>query len=239
MTSPHDNLPTCWKNLQQCIDSGVNRILLYGPPGTGKTYFGLKYGNVSAGAHRLICTEDMTNFDVTGGFMPGSDGFQWLYGAGIKAWEGDGVNGGRLVVDEIDKAGGDVFATLLSILDSEDSAEWKHPETGRIHRPRPGFSAVMTTNIEDMDELPVALVDRFPVQIRINEPHPDALAMLSHDLRSIARNLADAGPRRVSLRAFMTFDQLRKTIGTDESAKIIFKDRAESILDAMKVEAVS
>ena len=107
MTSSHDNLPTCWKNLQQCIDSGVNRILLYGPPGTGKTYFGLKYGNVSAGAHRLICTEDMTNFDVTGGFMPGSDGFQWLYGAGIKAWEGDGVNGGRLVVDEIDKAGGD------------------------------------------------------------------------------------------------------------------------------------
>jgi MoxR-like ATPase len=233
------NLPTCWKQLQQCIDSGVNRILLYGPPGTGKTYSGLKYGNVSAGAHRLICTEDMTSFDVTGGFMPGSDGFQWLYGAGIKAWEGNGINGGRLVVDEIDKAGGDVFATLLSILDSEDSAEWQHPETGRIHRPRPGFSAVMTTNIEDMDELPVALVDRFPVQIRINEPHPDALELLSLDLRSVARNLADAGPRRVSLRAFMTFDQLRKSIGTEESAQIIFKDRAESILDAMKVEKVS
>lgn len=171
--------------------------------------------------------------------MPGSDGFQWLYGAGIKAWEGNGINGGRLVVDEIDKAGGDVFATLLSILDSEDSAEWQHPETGRIHRPRPGFSAVMTTNIEDMDELPVALVDRFPVQIRINEPHPDALELLSLDLRSVARNLADAGPRRVSLRAFMTFDQLRKSIGTEESAQIIFKDRAESILDAMKVEKVS
>ena len=233
------NLPTCWKHFQQCIDSGVDRILLYGPPGTGKTYGGLTMGNVSAGAFRLICTEDMTNFDVTGGFMPKAGDFQWLFGAGIKAWNGDGLNGGRLVVDEIDKAGGDVFATLLAILDTPDSAEWEHPETGQKFRPRPGFSAVMTTNIEEMDELPTALVDRFPVQIRINEPHPGALECLSHDLRSIARNLADAGDRRVSIRAFMTFDQLRKTIGTDEAAKIIFKNRAESILDAMKIEAVS
>lgn len=234
-----DNLPTCWKNFEQCLEAGIDRILLYGPPGTGKTYAGLTMGNVSAGAFRLICTEDMTNFDVTGGFMPKSGDFQWLYGAGIKAWNGDGMTGGRLVVDEIDKAGGDVFATLLAILDSPESAEWAHPETGQVFRPRPGFSAVMTTNVEHMDELPTALVDRFPVQIRINEPHPKALECLSNDLQSIARNLADAGERRMSIRAFMAFDQLRKSLGAEESAKIIFKDRAESIIDAMSIEAVS
>lgn len=239
-TETTTTLPTCWKHFHQAMDAGVNRILLYGVPGTGKTYAGLRYGNVSAGSHRLICTEDMTNLDVTGGFLPSADGsFKWMYGAGLKAWQGDGMTGGRLVVDEIDKAGGDVFATLLSILDSEESAEWAHPETGQVFRPKPGFSAVMTTNIEDMEDLPSALVDRFPVQIRINEPHPDALEQLSYDLRNIARSLCDAGERRISLRAFMTFDQLRKTIGTEDASKIIFKNRAESILDAMKIEAVS
>lgn len=234
------SIPQCWQDFTNVIDAGVNRVLLYGPPGTGKTYAGLKYGNVSAGAFRLVCTEDMTNLDVTGGFLPSSDGsFQWMYGAGIKAWQGDGLTGGRLVVDEIDKAGGDVFATLLAILDSEESAEWAHPETGQKFKPRPGFSAVMTTNIEEMEELPEALVDRFPVQIRINEPHPDALEMLSYDIRGIARNLADAGDRRVSLRAFMTFDQLRKTIGTEEGARLVFKHQAQSILDAMKIESVA
>lgn len=234
------NLPECWKQFQQCIDAGMNRIILYGPPGTGKTFAGLTMGNVSSGAWRLICTDDMTNLDVTGGFLPASDGsFQWMTGAGLKAWRGDGVTGGRLVVDEIDKAGGDVEATLLSILDSEASAEWTHPETDQIHRPKPGFSAVMTTNIEEMEDLPPALVDRFPVQIRINEPHPEALELLAYDLRHVARQLADAGPRRVSLRAFMAFDQLRKTVGTPDAAKIIFKDRAEGILDAMKIESIA
>jgi MoxR-like ATPase len=213
-------------------------MILFGPPGTGKTFAGLNYGNVSAGAFRLVCTEDMTNLDVTGGFMPADGGFQWLDGSALKAWNGDGLNGGRLVVDEIDKAGGDVFATLLSMLDSEESAEWEHPVTGRTHKPKPGFSAIMTTNVEEMQDLPQALIDRFPVQIRIDAPHPDALANLSRDLHNIAMNLADAGDRRVSLRAFFAFDQLRKTIGAEEGAKIIFHERAESILDAMKIDAV-
>jgi MoxR-like ATPase len=231
--------PECWSTFQKVIDAGVDRVILYGPPGTGKTYAGLHYGNVNAGAFRLVCTEDMTNMDVTGGFMPSDNGFQWLTGSALKAWEGDGLTGGRLVVDEIDKAGGDVFATLLSMLDSEDSAEWEHPVTGRTHKPKTGFSAVMTTNIEDMNDLPPALLDRFPVQIRIDRPHPDALARLSRDLWSVANNLADGGDRRVSLRAFFAFDNLRKSLGTDEAAKVIFHHRAESILDAMKVDAVS
>ena len=232
-------LPECWQTLSDAFDAGIDRIVLYGVPGTGKTFAGLTMGDTSAGAFRLVCTEDMTNGDVTGSFMPNSDGsFSWVAGAGLKAWEGDGVRGGRLIVDEIDKAGGDVAGQLLAMLDGEDSASWEHPETRRVHRPRQGFSAVMTTNIENMEELPPALLDRFPVRIRIDQPHPNAIERLSYDLRGIAVQLADAGERRVSLRTLMAFDKIRKVHGEERSAQIIFGRRAEDILDAMKVERV-
>ena len=232
--------PTCWKHFHNAISAGCDRIILYGPPGTGKTYAGLRYGNIEGGAHRLICTEDMTNLDVTGGFLPSSDGsFKWHVGAGIKAWEGNGLTGGRLVVDEVDKAGGDVFATLLAILDSVESAEWTNPESGETHRPKPGFSSIITTNVENMSDLEPALLDRFPVRIRINEPHPHALATLPHDLQDIARSTADGGERRISLRSWATFDQLRKSIGSDEALDLLFGENATAIRDAIMVNSVS
>lgn len=232
------NLPECWQEVEDCLNAGIDRIILFGPSGIGKTFAGLTMGNIQGGAYRLVCTEDMTNMDVTGAFMPDGNGkFSWVAGAALEAWEGNGVVGGRLVADEIDKASGDVSSTLLAMLDSPESASWKHPETGRIHRPREGFSVIMTTNVENMAELPTALSDRFPVRIRINAPHPDALKRLSFDLRDYAVRMADAGNRRVSLRAFMAFDQLRKTLGADRAAKIIFRDRAESVLDAIAIDA--
>jgi len=232
-------LPDCWQEFEDCLNAGIDRIILFGPSGIGKTYAGLHMGNVVGGAFRLVCTEDMTNMDVTGAFMPdGSNKFSWVNGSALKAWEGNGIIGGRLVVDEVDKASGDVSATLLAMLDSPESASWEHPENGRIHRPRQGFSAIMTTNVENMEELPTALSDRFPVRIRINAPHPSALERLSPDLREYAVRMADAGNRRVSLRAFMAFDQLRKTLGVQKAANIIFRSRAESVLDALAINEV-
>ena len=232
-------LPQCWQDVQDCLNAGIDRIILFGPAGTGKTYAGLHFGDVQAGAHRLVCTEGMTSMDVTGAFMPDGNGkFSWVAGSALKAWEGNGITGGRLIVDEIDKASGDVFATLLAMLDSPESASWEHPESGRVVRPRDGFSAIMTTNIENMEELPTALADRFPIRIRINEPHPDALLALSPDLRNYAVRMADAGERRISLRAFLAFDKLRKSLGDERSASITFGVRAESILDAIAVDKV-
>jgi MoxR-like ATPase len=233
-------LPACWQKVHNALRSGIDRIILFGPAGTGKTYAGLTLGDTRGGAFRLACTEDMTNAEVSGSFMPDAKGgFSWVSGSALKAWNGDGTTGGRLVVDEIDKAGGDVFATLLNFLDSPESASWEHPETGRIYSPRSGFSAVMTTNIENMNELPMALADRFPVRIRINEPHPNALERLSADLRGMAVRMADAGKQRISLRAFYAFDKLRSTLTIEESAEIVFGERATAILEAMKVESLS
>lgn len=235
------NLPQCWKDVQSVLDAGIDRLILFGPPGTGKTYAGLTLGDVSAGAHRLICNEDMTAADVTGFLRPSADNsWKWQDGAVIKAWQGDGISGGRVVADEIDRATGDVLSLLLAMFDTPDSASWEHPETGRIIRPRDGFSVFMTTNIEDMRELPVALKDRFPVAIRINQPHPNALLGLSEDLREVASASADADKeRRFSIRTFQAFDKLRKTMSLEDSARLVFGKHYKSIMDAIAVNGVS
>lgn len=234
--------PACWQDVADALSCGIDRLILFGPPGTGKTYAGLTLGDVAAGSHRLICNEDMTAGDVTGHFKPSADGaWRWQYGSVIKAWQGDGVRGGRVVADEIDKASGDVLSLLLAMFDTVESASWEDPENGRIVRPRPGFSVVMTTNVEDMRELPTALRDRFPVAIRIDRPHPGALMELSEDLRGAASASADADPsRRFSVRTFQAFDKLRKNgMDSERAAKMVFGRRAGDILDAIKINGVA
>ena len=142
----HD-LPSCWKDVRDALAAGIDRLILFGPPGTGKTFAGLTVGDISGGAFRLICNEDMTAADVTGHFMPTADGtWKWLDGAVLKAWQGNGQTGGRIVADEIDRASGDVLSLLLNMFDSPESASWQHPDTGHVFKPAKNFSVVMTTS---------------------------------------------------------------------------------------------
>jgi len=237
----HD-LPSCWRDVHDALEAGLDRLVLFGPPGTGKTFAGLNMGDTTGGAYRLICNEDMTAADVTGHFMPAADGtWKWLDGSVLKAWKGDGTRGGRIVADEIDRASGDVMSLLLNMFDNPESASWQHPETGVVHQPRPGFSVVMTTNIEEMRDLPVALRDRFPVAIRIDRPHPGALEKLSPNLRAPAIAAVDADKaRRFSVRAFMAFDRLCQAgFELDRAAFIVFGNHARDILDAIRVDKVA
>jgi len=223
--------PQCFQDLADVLAAGIDRVILYGPPGTGKTFSGLTAGNVANGAERLICTEDMTNADVSGAFMPNEQGgFQFLPGAALRAW----MNGSRLVIDEIDKAGGDVFATLLAFTDTNESASFTRPDNGEVVRPQPGFSVVMTSNIEHPDELPIALRDRFPVAIKIDAPHPAALMSLPEELRMLAATIVASKPgERASLRAFYAFNQLRTTVGGERAATMVFGHLAPAIIQAV------
>ncbi len=234
-------MPQCWQDLYDVLNAGVERVILYGPPGTGKTFAGLNVGNVSAGSYRMACTEDMTEADIRGMWMPNGGGtWNWHLGAAMKAWEGDGLTGGRLVVDEVDRASGDAESIMLAVTDTVESSVWEHPETGRKIRPLSGYSVVMTTNIEDMRDLPTALKDRFPVAIRINTPHPDALAVLPEDLRAAAAASADADPgRRFSIRTFQSFAKLRQSIEMERAANMVFGPVAADILDAIKINMVA
>lgn len=242
MTTSTTNLalPECWQEVQDAMASGIDRLILFGPSGSGKTMAGLTMGDVTAGAFRVVCNEDMTAADITGHYKPAGDSWEWNDGAVISAWKGNGTHGGRVVADEINLASGDVLSLLLAMFDSPESASWTHPGTKQKFTPNEGFSVVMTTNIEDMRELPTALKDRFPVAIRINRPHPDALLRLPEDLRSAADASIDADfERRFSIRAFLAFDQLRKNIGAERAAKMVFGRHSTAILDAILVNEVA
>ncbi len=228
----------CWRDLADVMAAGIRRVLLYGPPGTGKTFAALKLG-VNAGiSERLVCTEDLTTGEITGTWMPSGAGrWEWREGPAIRAWNANAGRGGRLVVDEVDRASGDALSTLLAITDSAESARWRNPETGQWVKPGPDFSVVMTTNLEALEDIPIALRDRFPVAIRIDRPHPRAVASLSEDLRNAALNgsVGDA-ERRVSLRVFYAFDQLRGALGAERAARVVFGETtARAILDALAI----
>jgi MoxR-like ATPase len=243
MTTPTTTnlpVPECWQDFDDALRAGIDRIILFGPSGSGKSYGGLTMGDITAGSYRLTCNEDMTSADVTGHFMMNGTAWEWNEGAVLRAWKGNGHRGGRLVADEINTASGDVLSLLLAMFDSPESASWTHPATKQTFTPAEGFSVVMTTNVEDMRELPTALRDRFPVAIRINRPHPNALLRLSADLREAAASSIDAdGDRRYSLRAFLAFDKLRPQLGTERAATMVFGRNSTAILDAIRINEVA
>lgn len=228
----------CWQTFEVAL-STLDRVLLYGAPGVGKTHTALTHEVGDGGSFRLICTPDMTTFDIAGGFMPSRDGgFDYIEGAALKAWRGNGVVGGRLVVDEIDRAGGDALSQLLAFLDSEQSASFIHPVTGEMVRPLPGFSVVLTTNLENPDDLDPALRDRFPVAVRIDEAHPGALAQLPENLRPLAESLIGT-QARMSIRSIHAFAQLRLAVSDEAAANMVFGESvAQSVLDAIAINSV-
>ena len=51
-TTETQKLPECWQALEDCLNNGIDRVILYGASGIGKTYGGLTIGDVSSGAFR-------------------------------------------------------------------------------------------------------------------------------------------------------------------------------------------
>jgi hypothetical protein len=227
-------VPTCWQITEGAMHSGVGRVILSGKPGIGKSYAALNFG-LSDGEEvdRIVCHEEMTVASIEGMFMPNEQGtYTYHDGPATRAWR----NGRRLLIDEVNRASGDVLSLLLAYTDTDASAKHILP-TGERITPQPGFNVVMTTNLTDLTQLDEALYDRFPVKIEINEPHPSALLTLPEHLRTIARELVGGEDgRRVSLRGFLAYVQLTSVFDVAKAAEIAFgKGIAESIQDTLLI----
>src|SRR5439155_5194803 len=103
--------------------------------------------------------------------------------------------------------------------------------------PAAGFHVVATTNAEPAD-LPEALRDRFPLAISIEAPHPRAIESLGPDLRRAAEVTAGLEPeRRISIRGWRAFDQLRERCSDEQAAALVFGARAADVIDAPRIGA--
>lgn len=223
-------MPQCWQDLGDIIAAGIDRALLYGPPGTGKTYAGLTMKPADQPAYRLICTDEMSTAEISGLWQPNGDRFTYKEGLAVQAWR----TGGRLVIDEINRANGDIMSLLLAFTDTVASSSWQNPETGETVTPATGYSVVLTMNGEP-DDLEPALLDRFTARVKITEPHPDALATLPEYLRGPARILSTTDHNRQSLRAFQTLEQIAAIHGLDRALALIMPAHRDAFRDALTV----
>jgi MoxR-like ATPase len=221
-----------WDLINKVIPNS-RTVLLYGPPGTGKSFAAHNADLAGRQLFSVTMTPETPSAELRGHYIPMGSQFVWQDGPAIKAWR----FGGRLVINEIDHAGGDSHSFLLACLDSPETACLTLP-TGELVRPHASFSCVATMN-GSPDDLPSALRDRFPVCIAVDAVHPSAVKSLPHDLRNAALGSALAeNDRRVSIRAWQCFASLRASIGDAAAAQAIFASRAKDVLDSLKLAGV-
>jgi len=207
-------------------------VIMVGPPGTGKSWSAKTLGMTRGSKPVAVyLTEDSARFELVGYDRQVGGDFVLQDGPAPIAW----IFGRRLVIDEIDKCPPAVMSLLLAVLDDPKLANLILPD-GREITPKKGFHAVCTSNVESLDELPEALLDRISVRLYVDKPHPNAYLRLPEDIRDIARLSGSAeGVRRTSLRDWIAVDKLRTKIGDETLAfKSIFGDEASGILTSLE-----
>jgi MoxR-like ATPase len=229
---------TCW-DIVSAVLSQSNRTLLHGPPGTGKTHAACRLGlNNGQRVFTITLTEETPAAEMRGHYILRSGKYHWQDGPAVAAWR----CGGRLVVNEIQRGGPDVHALLLAITDDLSIAEMDLPSGEKV-KPQSTFTCVATMNGDPKELLDPALQDRFPVSIHIDKVHPDAVKQLPEDVQQAATRTAliECDERRISVRAWYAFAQLRLKLSESYSkeeaqklaAEAVFSTRAQDALDAL------
>lgn len=181
--------------------------------------------------YAITITPEMPAAELRGHYVPADGKFIWRDGPAISAWR----NGGRLVINEIDHATGDVLSFLHNLLDDPESARMTLP-TGETVRPKEGFQVIATMNGVPAD-LPEAMRSRFPVTIEITNPNPDAIAALPEDLRNLALG-STVNPDeklRINIRSWFEYARLRVKMTEEKAAKAVFGSRADEVLKSVKL----
>jgi MoxR-like ATPase len=218
-----------WKLFAEVANAvPLSRILLYGKPGTGKTMNAVR--TADRGYYTVTLTEESSVSELLGFYMPRGNEFIFSDGVAIKAWR----EGKLLVINEIDKAAGSVQTLLHAILDDPEMAGLTLP-TDETVRPATGFRAIATMN-GDIDSLPIALADRFELKLKIDEPHPNALASLPPDLRALAKNAYSTGGVDVGItfREIVAYSKLRAIVSPAD-ALVVFGDRSAQVGAALAI----
>jgi MoxR-like ATPase len=211
-------------------------VLLYGPYGTGKTYAAATCGvENDRPALVLNMTEDTGAAEIRGHYGVKGGDFTFLEGPMLMGW----LQGVRVVVNEIEKCGPDALAAMLGFADDPKVACMTLPD-GTTVRPLEGFHLVATSNAPP-EALDPALRDRFPIAIRVDRVHPDALAALPVRFRDAAANsgLLEDPERRVSIRAWNCLAHLWPRLGLELAAAAVFGDRAADVLAALKIAGLN
>jgi MoxR-like ATPase len=231
---------TCW-DVVSAILSHTSRALLYGPPGTGKTHAATRLGlHNDQRVFSVTLTEETPAAELRGHYILKEGKYVWHDGPAVAAWR----CGGRLVVNEIQRGSADVHALLLAITDDPEIAVIDLPSGEKV-TPQSGFACVATMNGEPQEQLDPALLDRFCVSVQIDKVHPDAIKQLPEDIQQAAERTAliDNNERRISVRAWYAFAQLRQRLlqKHDKSeaqmlaATAVFHHRAQDALDALTI----
>jgi MoxR-like ATPase len=213
-----------WSEIEKIVQVAKSNVILLGGPSLGKSYVAQNLGGYAITIHEGTAADE-----IRGHFVPQEGGFAWHDGIGMKGWR-EGV---PLVVNEIDKGSDEVKSILHVIADNPETAKITLP-TNETLRPKAGFRIIATMN-GNLDDLPDALRSRFPIRLLVDEPHPNAVRKLPEDLRDAAFRTATARDvdRRILLRTWYAYAELRDLIGGELALKAVFGERYEEVYDAL------
>lgn len=225
--------------LKAPVNPGTYRMCLSGKPGIGKTVTPIKTLRADGTlVYVLTVTEESDVAELRGSWQLKGNEFVWVDGPLTRAWRESATQRVAVLINEIDKMNGAVAAFLHVYLDDHTpgiGAAELHLPTGEILRPTPWNIRYIATMNGAFADLPDPIQSRFPVNIEVNNVHPDALQTLSPDLRDLARNMTETanGARQTSIREFHAFDALRQIIPAEDAAQAIFGKSATQVLDTL------
>lgn len=220
-----------WRRARALVRIAPGPVLLHGRPGTGKTRLACSNAGERTVAN-VTLTEDLPAAELRGFWCP-RDGWAWMDGVALMAVRA----GGRLVLNEIQRASADTLGFLLAVLDlaqPDDGIATLTLPSGETVRAGTGLQVIGTMN-GDPEMLDPALLSRFPFRVPIAGPDPSAYDALPHDMREWARKQETAGERALDLRAMFAFARLRAEIDETDAAAVTFGQHADAALTALRM----